>query len=95
MLACSYPLNLGVPVPAYCDRILWRACKASVKQHFYHSYPTTISDHRPVASFFTVDVKGVRPEHMEVVRVEVEGRIRGDNRLSAARALTLWQQLQR
>lgn len=42
-------------VPAWTDRILFRGSKIR-EQRYYTSYPAiTLSDHKPVASFFTID----------------------------------------
>ena len=40
-------------VPAWCDRVLWRASEPSrVEQLHYRRYEADVSDHRPISSAF-------------------------------------------
>ena len=61
-------------------------------QHYYHSsYPTSISDHRPVAAFFTVQAKSIRSGLLDQVRGEVEERLTAENGQTIVQARTLWE----
>ena len=58
--------------PAWCDRVLWRACEPErVRQVHYRRYEVNVSDHRPVSAAFVVTVKRVDHEVRSAVMKEV------------------------
>jgi len=59
-------------IPAWCDRILWRAqVPERVHQLEYRRWEADASDHRPISSVFEVTVKSVNQDSRAIVRVEV------------------------
>ncbi|KAF7984888.1 hypothetical protein HWV62_10883 [Athelia sp. TMB] len=59
-------------IPAWCDRILWRAhVPDRVHQLEYRRWEADISDHRPISAVFDVTVKSVNQDNRAIVRVEV------------------------
>ena len=68
-------------VPAWCDRILWRAYNPETLQcTSYRRWDATLSDHRPVSATFIVAVKLINAERRERVlqglRTQVDARKR-------------------
>ncbi|GAA6029323.1 hypothetical protein JCM8097_003620 [Rhodosporidiobolus ruineniae] len=60
-------------IPAWCDRILYRADRADkVTPLQYRRWEVNVSDHRPVSSAFDVQIKSVIPEKRAAVWAEVE-----------------------
>ncbi|THH10067.1 hypothetical protein EW146_g8482 [Bondarzewia mesenterica] len=60
-------------IPAWCDRVLWRARDPSrVQQLHYRRYEADISDHRPVSAGFRMTVKSVKHDARAGVKAEVE-----------------------
>ncbi|KAH8115690.1 DNase I-like protein [Phellopilus nigrolimitatus] len=60
-------------VPAWCDRILYRARDpARVASLHYRRYEANVSDHRPVSAGFRVTVKAVDAAARARARVDVE-----------------------
>jgi endonuclease/exonuclease/phosphatase family metal-dependent hydrolase len=60
-------------VPAWCDRVLWRArVEDRVRGVWYRRHEIRVSDHRPVSAAFDVGVKRVQEERRAEVRKEVE-----------------------
>jgi endonuclease/exonuclease/phosphatase family metal-dependent hydrolase len=58
--------------PAWCDRILWRACVPErVTQLHYQRYEADVSDHRPISAAFELTVKSLRHEIRQVVKEEI------------------------
>ena len=50
-------------LPAWCDRVLWRARDGSrVQQQHYRRYEANVSDHRPVSASFRVTIKTIVPD---------------------------------
>ncbi|KAL9231213.1 hypothetical protein vseg_006468 [Gypsophila vaccaria] len=49
--------------PAWCDRILWSG--KGIKQHFYRSAGTKLSDHRPISSSFSIEVEALDPRKLQ------------------------------
>jgi endonuclease/exonuclease/phosphatase family metal-dependent hydrolase len=59
-------------IPAWCDRVLWRARDPTrVQQLHYRRYEPDISDHRPVSAAFRVLVKSIRQDARSKMREEV------------------------
>jgi hypothetical protein len=62
-------------VPAWCDRVLWRASVPSrVREIEYRRYETNVSDHRPVSAAFELTIKSIRHDVRAKVKGEVEAR---------------------
>ncbi|GAA5926948.1 hypothetical protein JCM10213_005533 [Rhodosporidiobolus nylandii] len=60
--SAQYDTSEKQRVPAWCDRVLWRAeRKESVKALSYGRFEADMSDHRPVAAIFNVQVKKIDP----------------------------------
>jgi hypothetical protein len=60
-------------VPAWCDRVLWRARdSARVRPLAYQRHEVQVSDHRPVSAAFEVLVHKVDQDARSRVRHEVE-----------------------
>jgi hypothetical protein len=60
-------------VPAWCDRVLWRArVPDRVKPLGYERHEIRASDHRPVSATFDATVKNVDGERRAGVKREVE-----------------------
>lgn len=60
-------------IPAWCDRVLWRARDASrVEQLHYQRYEPDISDHRPISAAFRVLVKSIQHDARERLKEDVE-----------------------
>ncbi|GAA5868470.1 hypothetical protein JCM8547_006284 [Rhodosporidiobolus lusitaniae] len=60
--SAEYDTSAKQRTPSWCDRILWRAeRKESVKAVAYGRFEADISDHRPVAAIFEVQVRKVNP----------------------------------
>ncbi|QRV87833.1 endonuclease/exonuclease/phosphatase family protein [Ceratobasidium sp. AG-Ba] len=59
-------------IPAWCDRILYRSRGDHVHCDMYRRYEANISDHRPVAGAFTVQVKSVRREAWSTTKGQVQ-----------------------
>ncbi|KAI8614175.1 Endonuclease/exonuclease/phosphatase [Chytriomyces sp. MP71] len=57
-------------VPAWCDRILWKG--RSISQVSYERNESTMSDHRPISSLFTVRVKHVNGQAFERIRADAQ-----------------------
>ena len=52
----DYDTSVKQRVPAYTDRILWKA-NPRIRQYFYGSVPEVrFSDHKPVVAYFEVDL---------------------------------------
>jgi len=61
----TYDSSKKQRVPSWTDRILWSCNFGIVKQLFYNRREYKESDHRPVASYFVVEVKRVDEEKKE------------------------------
>jgi len=62
-------------IPAWCDRVLWRARDATrVEQLHYRRYEPDISDHRPISAAFRVLVKSIQHEARSKVKEEVQSQ---------------------
>ncbi|KAA1478437.1 DNase I-like protein [Dentipellis sp. KUC8613] len=60
-------------VPAWCDRVLWRAQdEQRVAQLHYQRYEADVSDHRPISAGFRVTVKSVRHDARAAAKADVE-----------------------
>ncbi|EMD31787.1 hypothetical protein CERSUDRAFT_127167 [Gelatoporia subvermispora B] len=69
----EYDTSEKARVPAWCDRVLWRARDPSrVHQLHYKRYEANISDHRPISAGFQMTVKKVNREKRAQIRVEVQ-----------------------
>ena len=61
-------------IPAWCDRVLWRARDpARVQQLHYRRYEADVSDHRPISAAFRMTVKSVRHDARAAAKAEVQG----------------------
>ncbi|KAF5374335.1 hypothetical protein D9758_004673 [Tetrapyrgos nigripes] len=59
--------------PAWCDRILWRSkVPERVQQLFYKRHEVNVSDHRPISSAFTIQVKTVKEDARQKVKAEIQ-----------------------
>lgn len=68
-------------IPAWCDRILWRAPHQSrVRQTQYRRWEANISDHRPISGAFELTVKSIKHEARAGVKREVEAVWKGHER---------------
>ncbi|KAH9999523.1 DNase I-like protein [Russula vinacea] len=62
-------------IPAWCDRVLWRARDATrVEQLHYQRYESDISDHRPISAGFRVLVKSIQHDAREKIKEDVEAQ---------------------
>lgn len=62
-------------IPAWCDRVLWRARDPSrVEQLHYQRYEPDISDHRPVSAAFRVRVKSIQHDARGRMKEEVQAQ---------------------
>ncbi|GAA5987166.1 hypothetical protein JCM11641_002152 [Rhodosporidiobolus odoratus] len=62
----EYDTSAKQRTPSWCDRVLWRSeRKESVKPVSYGRFEANISDHRPVAAIFEVQVRKVDPLRSE------------------------------
>jgi hypothetical protein len=62
-------------IPAWCDRVLWRACDPTrVEQLHYKRYEPDISDHRPISAAFCVSVKSIQPDARNGVKEELQAQ---------------------
>ena len=62
-------------IPAWCDRVLWRARDATrVEQLHYQRYESDISDHRPISAGFRVLVKSIQHDSREKIKEDVEAQ---------------------
>ena len=62
-------------IPAWCDRVLWRARDATrVEQLHYRRYEPDISDHRPISAGFRVLVKSIHRDAREKMKKDVEAQ---------------------
>lgn len=69
----EYDTSEKARVPAWCDRVLWRAREPSrVQQLHYRRYEANISDHRPISAGFQMTVKSVDREKRAQVRAQVQ-----------------------
>ncbi|OCH87674.1 DNase I-like protein [Obba rivulosa] len=69
----EYDTSEKARVPAWCDRVLWRAREPSrVQQLHYRRYEANISDHRPISAGFQMTVKKVNREKRAQIRAEVQ-----------------------
>jgi hypothetical protein len=61
-------------VPAWCDRVLYRAAPTAVKTTnlYYRRHEVRASDHRPISAGFTFAAKTVDTDKMEQVLAEVK-----------------------
>ena len=76
-------------IPAWCDRVLWRARDATrVELLHYQRYEPDISDHRPISAAFRVLVKSIDHKAREKMKVDVEAQwsVREMQLLESARA---------
>lgn len=69
----TYDTSQKHRVPSWCDRILYRSDQDTIKPLDYRRFEATISDHRPVAGFFTVSVRKIsltlrEKEYRDVLR---------------------------
>ncbi|KAH8917200.1 DNase I-like protein [Atractiella rhizophila] len=61
----NYDSSPKLRIPAWCDRILWRADRhEKVKNLKYERHEVDISDHRPVSGLFEVQIKSIIPERL-------------------------------
>jgi len=68
-----YDSSVKQRLPAYCDRVLWRADRADkVQPLHYRRYECNVSDHRPISAAFDLDVKRIIPDKRTLVWQEVE-----------------------
>ncbi|KAM0792295.1 hypothetical protein ACM66B_004984 [Microbotryomycetes sp. NB124-2] len=71
----QYDSSAKKRIPAWCDRILYRADRAekiTPVANQYRRWEVNVSDHRPVSSVFDLQVKSIIPTHRETVWKEVE-----------------------
>ncbi|KAL7748627.1 hypothetical protein RI367_006038 [Sorochytrium milnesiophthora] len=63
-------------VPAWCDRILWRAEDQRVEGKTYHSHEQFVSsDHKPVSGTFALQVKVIDPARYRQVHDDVNKQL--------------------
>lgn len=59
---------------------MWSSNTTAIEQHFYDRVEYLMSDHRPVISYFTVQVKKVdKAKKEEITKKVYEVAILGDN----------------
>ncbi|KAI0269350.1 DNase I-like protein [Gloeopeniophorella convolvens] len=81
-------------IPAWCDRVLWRARDPSrVEQLHYRRYEPDISDHRPISAAFRVRVKSIQHDARAGVKGDVlaQWAVREQQLLDNARAFYVEQ----
>ena len=62
-------------VPAWCDRVLWRALVPErVQQLHYRRWEANVSDHRPISAAFRITVKQVNHEARAHVKAQAMER---------------------
>ncbi|GAB5363569.1 hypothetical protein AAMO2058_000894900 [Amorphochlora amoebiformis] len=63
-------------MPAWCDRILWRAQNAEVRQRWYRREESLMaSDHKPVVAYFDVSLRVTDPDKQAKVFEEISSKI--------------------
>jgi len=67
----TYDTSKKQRVPSWTDRILWSCNFGIVKQLFYNRREYKESDHRPVVSYFVVEIKKVNHEKKEETMKQV------------------------
>ncbi|KAH9887700.1 DNase I-like protein [Cubamyces lactineus] len=83
----EYDTSEKARVPAWCDRVLWRALVPErVQQLHYRRWEANVSDHRPISAAFRITVKQVNHEAREHVKAQAMARWKEveRDRLSAA-----------
>ncbi|KAI0333433.1 DNase I-like protein [Cubamyces sp. BRFM 1775] len=83
----EYDTSEKARVPAWCDRVLWRALVPErVQQLHYRRWEANVSDHRPISAAFRITVKQVNHEARAHVKAQAMARWKEveRDRLSAA-----------
>ncbi|KAM0747344.1 DNase I-like protein [Meredithblackwellia eburnea MCA 4105] len=69
----EYDSSAKKRIPAWCDRVLWRADQAEkVTPLHYRRYECNVSDHKPISAALDLRVKSIIPDKRAVVWKEVE-----------------------
>ncbi|GAA6023044.1 hypothetical protein JCM11491_000373 [Sporobolomyces phaffii] len=69
----NYDSSVKRRIPAWCDRILYRADRADkVTPLHYKRYEVNVSDHRPISAAFDLQIKSIVPEKRALVWSEIE-----------------------
>ncbi|GAA6006332.1 uncharacterized protein JCM10292_002652 [Rhodotorula paludigena] len=59
-------------IPAWCDRVLYRAGAEKVTPLHYQRYEVNVSDHRPISAAFDVQIKQINSDKRAAVWHEIE-----------------------
>ncbi|GJN88709.1 hypothetical protein Rhopal_001675-T1 [Rhodotorula paludigena] len=59
-------------IPAWCDRVLYRAGADKVTPLHYQRYEVNVSDHRPISAAFDVQIKQINSDKRAAVWHEIE-----------------------
>ncbi|KAL2912017.1 hypothetical protein HK105_208510 [Polyrhizophydium stewartii] len=86
--SAQYDTSEKQRIPAYCDRILWRG--PYVTQQFLVRGECKLSDHRPVASGFRVQVKQINHAHRRECLEAVNEALREAHMRSMDEAKVAW-----
>ncbi|SCV69412.1 BQ2448_2432 [Microbotryum intermedium] len=86
----EYDTSTKKRIPAWCDRILYRADRADKVTPLpdqYRRWEVNVSDHRPVSAAFNLRIKRIIPDKRALVWHEVEKAWKGveESRLSEAK----------
>ncbi|GAA5910302.1 uncharacterized protein JCM6883_001147 [Sporobolomyces salmoneus] len=74
----NYDSSVKRRIPAWCDRILYRADRADkVSPLHYKRYEVNVSDHRPISAAFDLQIKSIVPEKRSLVWNEIENSWKG------------------
>ncbi|GAA5987644.1 hypothetical protein JCM5350_001906 [Sporobolomyces pararoseus] len=77
----NYDSSVKRRIPAWCDRILYRADRADkVTNLHYKRYEVNVSDHRPISAAFDLQIKSIVPEKRSLVWKEIEQSWKGVER---------------
>ncbi|GAA5932802.1 uncharacterized protein JCM15063_002209 [Sporobolomyces koalae] len=88
----NYDSSVKRRIPAWCDRILYRADRSDkVQALHYKRYEVNVSDHRPISAAFDLQIKSIVPEKRSLVWNEIENSWKGVERQVLEEAKVYYQ----